>query len=272
MYYYRARWYDASIGKFIQADSIVPAPGNPQSLNRYAYVYNNPLRYTDPSGRFGDDMHVRRTRRLAIDEGKNILIMMYGMDAEVAQGIATGVAEQIVAGNKAVDAPSLHWDTSLRPDRGNPHFLAHAAAQEEMERFLWGSDRLGTPEEFGRVLHSIQDYHRHRGRGYTPAWGRAGMLQYLLDVAQHDESFDLGAFLLHAPQPGHGATSLLTRYVSRVPGLGFLDWLLAEPDAPLGTYPGDAEAIEETGYWIRQYLILWFSSATPSTTASVEMR
>jgi len=30
----------------------VPEPGNPQALNRYAYVYNNPLRYTDPSGRW----------------------------------------------------------------------------------------------------------------------------------------------------------------------------------------------------------------------------
>jgi len=28
----------------------VPSPGNPQSLNRYAYVVNNPLRYHDPSG------------------------------------------------------------------------------------------------------------------------------------------------------------------------------------------------------------------------------
>ncbi len=28
----------------------MPEPGNPQSLNRYAYVYNNPLRYHDPSG------------------------------------------------------------------------------------------------------------------------------------------------------------------------------------------------------------------------------
>jgi len=27
------------------------APGNPQALNRYAYALNNPLRYTDPSGR-----------------------------------------------------------------------------------------------------------------------------------------------------------------------------------------------------------------------------
>jgi hypothetical protein len=30
----------------------VPEPGNPQALNRYAYVYLNPLRYTDPSGRW----------------------------------------------------------------------------------------------------------------------------------------------------------------------------------------------------------------------------
>jgi len=28
----------------------VPEPGNPQALNRYAYVNNNPLKYTDPSG------------------------------------------------------------------------------------------------------------------------------------------------------------------------------------------------------------------------------
>ncbi len=50
LYDYNARWYDPSIGRFIQADSLVPEPGNPQSLNRYAYVYNNPLRYVDPSG------------------------------------------------------------------------------------------------------------------------------------------------------------------------------------------------------------------------------
>jgi len=29
---------------------VVPQPGNPQALNRYAYVLNNPLKHTDPSG------------------------------------------------------------------------------------------------------------------------------------------------------------------------------------------------------------------------------
>ena len=48
--YYGARYYDAGLGRFISADTIVPSAGNPQSLNRYAYVYNNPLRYIDPTG------------------------------------------------------------------------------------------------------------------------------------------------------------------------------------------------------------------------------
>ena len=50
LYFYRSRWYDPVLGRFIQADTIVPDPTNPQSLNRYSYVLNNPLRYTDPSG------------------------------------------------------------------------------------------------------------------------------------------------------------------------------------------------------------------------------
>jgi len=47
---YRARFYDPVLGRFISADTLVPEAGNPQDLNRYAYVRNNPLRYTDPSG------------------------------------------------------------------------------------------------------------------------------------------------------------------------------------------------------------------------------
>jgi len=50
IYYYGARFYSADIGRFLSPASIVPGAGNPQALNRYSYVLNNPLRYTDPSG------------------------------------------------------------------------------------------------------------------------------------------------------------------------------------------------------------------------------
>jgi RHS repeat-associated protein len=50
LYYYGARYYDAEIGRFISPDTIVPHPMNPQSLNRYSYCLNNPLRYIDPTG------------------------------------------------------------------------------------------------------------------------------------------------------------------------------------------------------------------------------
>ncbi|MFC4700695.1 RHS repeat domain-containing protein, partial [Glaciecola siphonariae] len=46
------RIYDASIGRFLQADPFVQAPNNAQNYNRYSYVMNNPMSYTDPSGYF----------------------------------------------------------------------------------------------------------------------------------------------------------------------------------------------------------------------------
>lgn len=44
------RIYDPTLGRFLQADPYIQAPSNSQSYNRYAYVINNPLSYTDPSG------------------------------------------------------------------------------------------------------------------------------------------------------------------------------------------------------------------------------
>ncbi len=54
LYYYNARYYDPALGRFVQSDTIVPQPYSVQGYDRYAYVNNNPLRYTDPSGHGAD--------------------------------------------------------------------------------------------------------------------------------------------------------------------------------------------------------------------------
>lgn len=46
------RIYDPMLGRFLSADPFVQDPYNTQSFNRYAYVLNNPLALTDPSGYF----------------------------------------------------------------------------------------------------------------------------------------------------------------------------------------------------------------------------
>ena len=46
------RIYDPKLGRFMQADPVIQFPHYSQSHNRYSYVLNNPLAYTDPSGYF----------------------------------------------------------------------------------------------------------------------------------------------------------------------------------------------------------------------------
>jgi RHS repeat-associated protein len=47
---YKARMYSPYINRFLQPDTIIPDLSNPQSWNRYGYVTNNPVRYSDPTG------------------------------------------------------------------------------------------------------------------------------------------------------------------------------------------------------------------------------
>jgi RHS repeat-associated protein len=49
------RVQDPLLGRFASADPFITEPGFTQNFNRYSYVYNNPLRFVDPSGFCGSD-------------------------------------------------------------------------------------------------------------------------------------------------------------------------------------------------------------------------
>lgn len=46
----QARYFSSSMGRFIQPDLLPGNPLNPQDWNKYIYVRNNPLKFTDPTG------------------------------------------------------------------------------------------------------------------------------------------------------------------------------------------------------------------------------
>ena len=99
LYFYNARYYDATIGRFISPDTIVQAPYDPQSLNRYSYVMNNPLRYVDPTGncwgKFRNAAPCMLGRMLYHDMRQNLVVPMVQGTAELVVG----------AGQAILDAP-----------------------------------------------------------------------------------------------------------------------------------------------------------------------
>lgn len=50
MYYLNSRYYDAEVGRFINADAFIGASGGIVGYNMFAYCNNNPTAFADPTG------------------------------------------------------------------------------------------------------------------------------------------------------------------------------------------------------------------------------
>ena len=56
------RGFDYNLGRFLSIDPVIQAPGNSQSINPFAYIMNNPLSGTDPTGYCGTATRIKGGR------------------------------------------------------------------------------------------------------------------------------------------------------------------------------------------------------------------
>lgn len=101
LFYYRARWYSPTTGRFLQSD---PDPGrviDPSSFNsKYIYAQNNPIMFSDPTGKgILEALGVLLTGFLAIVSGLWIGGLIHGLvGGSFWGGILGGVLGGIAGG------------------------------------------------------------------------------------------------------------------------------------------------------------------------------
>ena len=121
LYYYNFRYYDPELGRFIQPDDIISDLGNPQSYNRYSYVLNDPLKYTDPSGHEDvytgasgramlqdEDADATRVVQSAHESARTMVTVMKTAVAITPAGTAMGIGEA-ATGKEAYSGDQLSW-------------------------------------------------------------------------------------------------------------------------------------------------------------------
>jgi RHS repeat-associated protein len=190
IYFYNARWYDSALGSFIQADTVVS--GGAQGFDRYSYVFNNPLRYTDPSGhevcnadgwcgKYNPDSDIRAFSEMygitfkgewVLDE---LIAVMSGVErvGQALAGYIAGIASnafRTVFGNMNIwygDGPtndlklggyfgkSVYPDIALKPGMITARLVVHELGHA-FERAIWtknGNAYAGTNNPIELLTH-----------------------------------------------------------------------------------------------------------------------
>jgi len=68
--HFGARYYRADLGRFTTVDPVGGRLADPQTLNRYAYARNNPLRYVDPTGMYEVDAGCLKDKKCSAEAAR----------------------------------------------------------------------------------------------------------------------------------------------------------------------------------------------------------
>ncbi len=147
LHYMQARHYSPAAGRFLQPDEFIGGPVelfaeiaaanptfyadlvNPQSLNKYSYSYNNPLKYVDPDGHSGVDIanSIDAAVNNAVASIENKLIATGDPSAAAKGSFVVGVAADVAKGT--ADVLRLGEGTANAVDAANQGDYQGAAVE-----------------------------------------------------------------------------------------------------------------------------------------------
>ncbi|MFD0893724.1 VCBS repeat-containing protein [Luteolibacter ambystomatis] len=131
------RIYDAELGRFLSADPYVQAPELSQNFNRYSYVLNNPLSYTDPTGHI-----IFGLPTLIIWAAEFLVVRNYckqhpntfvGQMLPKVYAFAVTVAVTVATGGNAVAGGAAGGATDAFLSGGNAHDVLRAAGTSAVQ-------------------------------------------------------------------------------------------------------------------------------------------
>lgn len=196
--YLGARYYGSNMGRFLSPDEFTGGPvdsfsaadpsspgplpyadiTNPQSLNKYSYTYNNPLRYTDPNGHCVDACIVEGA--IAIGTGvifTAAVIQYYRQNPDAGAALAAGANAASQAFSRAIGsatsffAKDAEWGRIDKAAQDATGAAADTIGKAKAERDQYVNpgkvDKHIAAQEQGiqRINDLRKDYDKAKGKG-----------------------------------------------------------------------------------------------------------
>ena len=146
---YNARLYDPELGIMLQADTVIPDGPVTQSMNRYSYVFNNPLSYTDPTGHIPAGATFTSDELLQVEDSLGSI----GTQGQPTESSRTDATKQVLDNGAGIEGTSNgtfggHQGNGLG---GNDEFTGvnNSAWKPIHERSFW--------ENFKGIIGQIPD-------------------------------------------------------------------------------------------------------------------
>ena len=134
LYYYRARYYNPTLQRFISQDVFPGLKRKPQSLHKYLYVGNNPLIFRDPVGLWQVSGGVGGTLGI---------IDVSWTSSNPSQTEVSIVTPQLGGGFSLCVETSEDEESNLRSNRGKPNRPSEAPLEELPFTYAIGTEHLG---------------------------------------------------------------------------------------------------------------------------------